>query len=228
MVVVQSLSAASPSSPPKKKNRRTISRKPAPNVAPPKSSVINVEADDGDQDMERGDITDVLDGVVAPTASRPSASSQNDSVDDDDEMLIDDQPSDLPNPSSAPVFAPAPASVTRSTLKSEMRRIAIPPHRMTPLKNDWINIFGPLTEMLGLQVRMNVQRKCVEARTSKHTKDIGALQKGADFVRAYALGFDVNVCLVYFRLRYHPKPNLINRIGRNSSPPSGRPLPRLF
>ena len=89
--------------------------------------------------------------------------------------------------------------------------MAIPPHRMTPLKKEWINIFGPLTEMLGLQVRMNVQRKCVEIRvrlhiclfsehvliffvqTSKHTKELGALQKGADFVKAFALGFDVNV-----------------------------------
>ena len=31
-------------------------------------------------------------------------------------------------------------------------------------------------------------------QTSKHTKDISALQKGADFVKAFALGFDVNVC----------------------------------
>ena len=30
-------------------------------------------------------------------------------------------------------------------------------------------------------------------QTSKQTKDIGALQKGADFIKAYALGFDVNV-----------------------------------
>jgi rRNA processing protein Krr1/Pno1 len=30
-------------------------------------------------------------------------------------------------------------------------------------------------------------------QTSKATKDIGALQKGADFIKAFALGFDVNV-----------------------------------
>lgn len=30
-------------------------------------------------------------------------------------------------------------------------------------------------------------------QTSKHTKELGALQKGADFVKAFALGFDVNV-----------------------------------
>jgi len=41
-------------------------------------------------------------------------------------------------------------------------------------------------------------------QTSKHTKDIGALQKGADFVKAFALGFDVNVrsdsCLCHLLL----------------------------
>jgi hypothetical protein len=30
-------------------------------------------------------------------------------------------------------------------------------------------------------------------QTCKETKDIGALQKGADFVRAFTLGFDVDV-----------------------------------
>jgi rRNA processing protein Krr1/Pno1 len=33
-------------------------------------------------------------------------------------------------------------------------------------------------------------------QTSKATKDIGALQKGADFVKAFALGFDVNVTIL--------------------------------
>jgi RNA-binding protein PNO1 len=82
----------------------------------------------------------------------------------DDEVIIDTDPTALSLPTSAPEFLELPASAQSSTLKSEIRRIPIPPHRMTPLKKDWINIFGPLTEILGLQVRMNVQRKCVEAR----------------------------------------------------------------
>ena len=44
-----------------------------------------------------------------------------------------------------------------------------------------------------LQVRMNVKTKSVELRTCEETEDIGALQKGADFVRAYTLGFDIEV-----------------------------------
>ena len=83
---------------------------------------------------------------------------------DDDEVMIDAGETALPPDTGAPIFPELPASAQRTTLKSEIRRVPVPPHRMTPLKNDWINIFGPLTEMLGLQVRMNVQRRCVEIR----------------------------------------------------------------
>ncbi|KAA1469196.1 eukaryotic type KH-domain (KH-domain type I) [Dentipellis sp. KUC8613] len=114
--------------------------------------------------------------------------------------MIEDDERVLPPQTAAPSFAPAPASAINSAQKSETRRIPIPPHRMTPLKKDWVNIFGPLTEMLGLQVRMNVQRKCIEIRTSKHVKEVGALQKGADFCKAYALGFDVNDAIALLRL----------------------------
>ncbi|SJL00698.1 related to Pre-rRNA-processing protein PNO1 [Armillaria ostoyae] len=119
---------------------------------------------------------------------------------DDDELMIDVNSVTIPQPTAAPTFEPLPANADRTILKSETRRIPIPPHRMTPLKKDWVLIFGPLTEILGLQVRMNVQRRCVEARTSKHTKDIGAIQKGADFIKAYALGFDVNDAIALLRL----------------------------
>jgi len=117
----------------------------------------------------------------------------------DDELMIDTDPLD-PSTSSALVFAPVSAGAEKTRLRSETRRIPMPPHRMTPLKKDWLNIFGPLTEILELQVRMNVQRRCVEIRTSKQTKDIGALQKGADFIKAYALGFDVNDAIALLRL----------------------------
>ncbi|KAI8989718.1 hypothetical protein BD414DRAFT_485008 [Trametes punicea] len=116
-----------------------------------------------------------------PAAEQPAAASQqqNGQDEEDDEIMIDTDP-------SAPSQSAAPDTHT--------------PHRMTPLKKEWVNIFSPLTEMLQLQVRMNVQRKCVEIRTSKHTKDIGAIQKGADFVKAFALGFDVNDAIALLRL----------------------------
>lgn len=82
--------------------------------------------------------------------------------------MIEVDSTDVLPPSDAPVFAPLPASAAKTSLKSEMRRITIPPHRMTPLKKEWVNIFGPLTEILGLQVRMNVQRRCVETRVRRH------------------------------------------------------------
>ena len=85
----------------------------------------------------------------------------------DDEVMIDTDPATTGlAPTSAPSFPALTGSALQTSLKSEMRRIPVPPHRMSPLKKDWINIFGPLTEILGLQVRMNVQRKAVEIRVS--------------------------------------------------------------
>ncbi|TXT05967.1 hypothetical protein VHUM_03728 [Vanrija humicola] len=97
-------------------------------------------------------------------------------------------------------FAPLSAAQTSTTLKGEFRRVPIPPHRMTPLKREWVNIYTPLVEMLGLQVRMNVKRRAVEIKSSGHTVDSGAVQKGADFVKAFALGFEVNDALALLRL----------------------------
>ena len=71
---------------------------------------------------------------------------------------------------------------------------------MTPLKSAWPKVYTPLVEHLKLQVRMNLKHKRVELRTSKHTTDTGALQKGEDFVRAFALGFDVEDAIALLRL----------------------------
>ncbi|KAJ7828545.1 hypothetical protein B0H14DRAFT_3466228 [Mycena olivaceomarginata] len=120
MVVVSGQSASSEQR--HKKNRRKQSKKKS--VTSPTDIIID---SDGDED-------------ASPTAST-SAQPLSAPADDDDELMIDTEPSAIPL-SSAPQY----------------------PHRIMPLKKEWINVFGPLTEILGLQVRMNVQQKCVEVQ----------------------------------------------------------------
>ncbi|KAI9099960.1 pre-rRNA-processing protein pno1 [Phlyctochytrium arcticum] len=71
---------------------------------------------------------------------------------------------------------------------------------MTPLQSEWIKIYSPLVEHMKLQVRMNVKSRAVEIRSCKQTEDAGALQKGADFVKAFCLGFDINDAIALLRL----------------------------
>lgn len=95
----------------------------------------------------------------------------------------------------------APSSDTTTVLRVEMRKVPVPPHRFAPLKANWAKIYTPLVEHLKLQVRMNVKSRAVEMRTSsKTTTDPGALQKGEDFVRAFALGFDLDDAIALLRL----------------------------
>lgn len=82
----------------------------------------------------------------------------------------------------------------------EMRRVPIPSHRYSPLKENWLKIFEPIVEHLLLQVRFNLRTRNVEIRNTKDTKEDNALQKAADFVRAFALGFDVADALALLRL----------------------------
>lgn len=85
-------------------------------------------------------------------------------------------------------------------VKIESRKVAVPPHRMTPLKNSWPKVYPPLVDQLKLQVRMNLKTKTVELRTWKETTDPGALQKGADFIKAFSLGFDIDDAIALLRL----------------------------
>lgn len=78
------------------------------------------------------------------------------------------------------------------------------PSRITPLKENWLKIFSPIVEQLKLQIRYNIKTKQVEIRQPEdQTSSDGSyssLQKAADFVRAFVLGFEVEDALALLRL----------------------------
>uniref|UniRef100_A0A671T8R2 RNA-binding protein PNO1-like n=1 Tax=Sinocyclocheilus anshuiensis TaxID=1608454 RepID=A0A671T8R2_9TELE len=82
----------------------------------------------------------------------------------------------------------------------EMRKVPVPAHRYSPLKENWMRIFTPIVEHLQLQVRFNLKTRNVEIKTCRETSDIGALTRAADFVKAFVLGFQVEDALALIRL----------------------------
>ncbi|CAH2242981.1 RNA-binding protein pno1 [Pararge aegeria] len=84
--------------------------------------------------------------------------------------------------------------------KVNMRKVAVPAHRYTPLRENWLKIFTPIVEHLFLQVRFNTKSRNVEIRVGPETKDVANLQKAADFVKAFIYGFDVEDALALLRL----------------------------
>ena len=84
--------------------------------------------------------------------------------------------------------------------KSQYRAVRIPPHRYTPLKHNWEQIMRPIVEHMKIQVRFNPKNRKVELKTSKHTNNTDALQKCADFVQAFAMGFQVQDAIALLRL----------------------------
>ncbi|XP_055098750.1 RNA-binding protein PNO1 isoform X2 [Symphalangus syndactylus] len=102
-------------------------------------------------------------------------------------------------PAKRPVFPPLCGDGLLSG-KEETRKIPVPANRYTPLKENWMKIFTPIVEHLGLQIRFNLKSRNVEIRTCKETKDVSALTKAADFVKAFILGFQVEDALALIRL----------------------------
>lgn len=101
-------------------------------------------------------------------------------------------------PYSKPQFAPLTAA--EKGLRKQLRRVPVPPQRLTPLKANWMAMIQPLVEHMKLQIRMNTRRRAVEIRSSDKTEDIGALQKAADYMKAFMLGFDQADAVALLRL----------------------------
>lgn len=45
-----------------------------------------------------------------------------------------------------------------------MRKIPVPAHRYTPLKENWMKIFTPIVDHLHLQIRFNLKTRIIEIR----------------------------------------------------------------
>ncbi|KAG7195525.1 pre-rRNA-processing protein pno1 [Scheffersomyces spartinae] len=135
------------------------------------------------------DDEEVMIDVSAPSEEAQEESSKT-STNESQQVVLDE--------SGKPKFSAASKSGMK--VKLESRKVPVPPHRMTPLKSSWTKIYPPLVEHLKLQVRMNLKTKTVELKTNKHTTDVGALQKGADFVKAFTLGFDIDDAIALLRL----------------------------
>lgn len=67
----------------------------------------------------------------------------------------------ITSPSLSPL-PPSPCSLQGG--KPEFRSVPVPPHRFTPLKENWMKIFTPIVEHLKLQIRLNLKSRNVEIK----------------------------------------------------------------
>lgn len=83
----------------------------------------------------------------------------------------------------------------------ELRRIPVPVNRLAPLKNAWVEVIKPLVEVLKIQIRMNPRKRCVEIRAGPNTEEPSTyLQKAAEYIRAFLLGFVTADALALLRM----------------------------
>ena len=101
-------------------------------------------------------------------------------------MTVDDSQPSTSAP-AAPQFPPVSAAQERGSRKVELRRVserfqsfcessfstlvmhtplscvqvAVPQHRMTPLKANWMSLYEPITQNMKLDMRMNLKSKKV-------------------------------------------------------------------
>ena len=114
--------------------------------------------------------------------------------------MDEEEDDDATGPSGLVPQFPALSAQEMAGGKDQYRRIRVPPHRLTPLRQEWDTIMQPIVEHLLLQIRYNPKMRAVELKSSEHTSDPGSIQKGADFVQAYMLGFEVQDAVALLRL----------------------------
>ncbi|CAK5050002.1 unnamed protein product [Meloidogyne enterolobii] len=81
----------------------------------------------------------------------------------------------------------------------EMRKVSVPPHRYTPLKKNWSKLVAPIINELKMQIRYNLRTRNVEIRCPNADGNKTHLQKAADFVQAFLLGFTIEDAVALIR-----------------------------
>ena len=153
------------------------------------------------QDSPMDMMMDSLPQTVDPT-TLTSRIIQSDSIQREDKANAGSENDDdmqMDGGVDQPTFQKLSAHAARGG-KSEYRRIRCPAHRYTPLRENWEQLLTPLVEYLKLQVRFNTRTRSVEMKTSRHTLDTSSLQKGADFISAFMLGFEPQDAVALLRL----------------------------
>ncbi|KAK4041387.1 hypothetical protein C8A01DRAFT_34585 [Parachaetomium inaequale] len=168
-------------------------------AAAPEAALVPAPEQDDELLVDMQDANTVEPSAVAPPTTA-----------EDTDMAIDEE--------GRPRFAPG--KDVDPIRRAETRKIPIPPNRMSALKSNWskANVrsppplhpspptpltspsYPPLVDHCKLQVRMNIKEKRVELRSSKFTTSNDSLQMGADFVSAFAMGFDMDDAIALLRL----------------------------
>ncbi|KAJ8443283.1 hypothetical protein Cgig2_010178 [Carnegiea gigantea] len=80
-----------------------------------------------------------------------------------------------------------------SVAEVQFRCVYIPPNRYTPLHKAWeTHFYEPIRNEMKIDIRtnLNTERPRVELKTMPDTPDVGNVQKCAEYLNAFMLGFD--------------------------------------
>ncbi|KAH3742797.1 ribosomal RNA assembly protein [Pelomyxa schiedti] len=157
------------------------------------------DEEEGEEEKENEDEDEEEDGggllPIAPKSAEPLQQQLQQQA----QVVVQQlQQSSTTSTSGTPSFPPINAAEILD--ENDVRKIHVPPNRLAALKTHWLTVIEPLVNHLKLQVRMNTATKSVELKTSPQTEDLGSLQKGADFVHAFILGFDLRDAIALIRL----------------------------
>jgi RNA-binding protein PNO1 len=113
------------------------------------------------------------------------------------QQMVNDGSVSAPN---FPAVDAQQAAMPMNGESAEYRRVRVPANRYTPLRENWEHMMTPIVKYMKLQIRMNTKNRSVELKTSPATTDPDAIQKAADFIKAFLLGFDLQDSIALLRI----------------------------